>query len=316
MIRFGAILVAAIAVVSIAMDPPSRFWRFGGSRHSSLTVFASDGGQESFSRGQNIAPVYEGWEQNGDGSFNLVFGYFNRNWEEALDVPVGAENTLDPGGPDQGQPTRFLPRRNRFVFRVRAPKDFGKREIVWTLVSHGKTERAYASLKPDYFIDDSVIMSNNGAAGMGGTDATLVGNKPPVLKIEGGTSRTAKAGESISLVANATDDGIPKPRPMQRVNPNFASRFTVDTATGLRLSWYVYRGAGNVVFDPPQIKVWEDTRDGGGSPWSYGFRTPPAPPDGKWLVRATFPEPGTYVLRCLAHDGGLSTAEDVTVTVR
>ena len=55
---------------------------------------------------------------------------------------------------------------------------------------------------------------------------------------------------------------------------------------------------------------------GGGSPWSYGFRTPPAPPDGKWVVRATFPEPGTYVLRCLAHDGGLSTAEDVTVTVR
>ena len=293
MIRFGAILVAAITATGIVI-----------------------GGQESFSRGQNIAPVYEGWEQNSDGSFNLVFGYFNRNWEEALDVPVGAENTLDPGGPDQGQPTRFLPRRNRFVFRVRAPKDFGKREIVWTLVSRGKTERAYASLKPDYFIDDSVIMSNNGAAGMCGTDATLVGNKPPVLKIDGGTSRTAMAGESISLVATATDDGIPKPRPMQRVNPNFASRFTVDTATGLRLSWFVYRGAGNVVFDPQQIKVWEDTRDGGGSPWSYGFRTPPAPPDGKWLVRATFPEPGTYVLRCLAHDGGLSTAEDVTVTVR
>ena len=84
----------------------------------------------------------------------------------------------------------------------------------------------------------------------------------------------------------------------------------------MRLSWFVYRGSGNVTFDPPQIKVWEDTRDGGGSPWSYGFRTPPAPPDGKWLVRATFSEPGSYVLRCLAHDGGLSTAEDVTVTVR
>src|SRR5262245_6996765 len=101
MIRLGAILAAA----------------------SSLTLLGGIGGQGSFSRGQNIAPVYEGWERNGDGSFTLVFGYFNRNWEETIDVPVGAENTLEPGGPDQGQPTHFLPRRNRFVFRARVPKD-------------------------------------------------------------------------------------------------------------------------------------------------------------------------------------------------
>jgi len=271
--------------------------------------------QESYSGGQNIAPVYEGWEQNADGSFTLVFGYFNRNWEEEIDLPIGADNTIEPGGPDQGQPTHFLPRRNRFVFRVPVPRDFGKKELVWTLTSHGKTERAYATLKPDYFIDDTVIMANNGAAGMGGTDSSLIGNKPPALKVDGGKQRTLKAGESIALVATATDDGIPKVRGMPRLNPGFASRFTVDSATGLRLSWFVYRGAGAVVFDPPQTKVWEDTRDGGGSPWSYGWRTPPLPADNRWNVRATFREPGTYVLRCLAHDGGLSTAEDITVVV-
>jgi hypothetical protein len=75
-------------------------------------------GQESFSSGQNIAPVYEGWEQNADGSFTLVFGYFNRNWEQEIDLPIGADNAIDPSGPDQGQPTHFQPRRNRFVFRV------------------------------------------------------------------------------------------------------------------------------------------------------------------------------------------------------
>ena len=37
--------------------------------------------------------------------------------------------------------------------------------------------------------------------------------------------------------------------------------------------------------------------------------------DGKWFVRATFSSPGTYVLRCLAHDGGLMTSEDVTFVV-
>ena len=98
-------------------------------------------------KGLNIAPVYEGWEQNADGSFDLIFGYFNRNWDEWIDVPVGAANTMEPGGPDQGQPTHFLPRRNQFVFRIRVPKDFGNRELVWTLTSNGKTEKAYGTLK-------------------------------------------------------------------------------------------------------------------------------------------------------------------------
>jgi hypothetical protein len=273
------------------------------------------GAQESFTHGQNIAPVYEGWEQNADGSFNLVFGYMNRNWEEEIDVPLGPGNTIEPGGPDQGQPTHFFPRRNRFLFRIRVAKDFGPRELVWTLTSHGKTERAYATLKADYFIDDSVIMADNGAAGMGGTNPALKGNKPPVLKVEGEKTRRVKAGQSISLVAVATDDGIPRARAMPPLNPGFASRFTVDSATGLRLSWFVYRGDGKVAFDPLQTKVWEDTRDGTNSPWSYGWRTPPVPPDGKWIAQATFPTAGTYVLRCLAHDGGLATAEDVTVVV-
>src|SRR6185503_2737996 len=145
--------------------------------------------------------------------------------------------------------------------------------------------------------------------------ASLVGNKPPTLAVDGATTRTVMAGEAVSLVAVAADDGIPKPRGMPRLNPGFASRFTVDSATGLRLSWFVYRGAGKVAFDPVQTKVWEDTRDGTNSPWSYGWKTPTVPADGKWIVRATFPEPGTYVLRCLAHDGGLATTEDVTFVV-
>jgi hypothetical protein len=280
-----------------------------------VTTLLSSSAQESFSTGQNIAPAYEGWERNDDGSFNLVFGYFNRNWEEEIDVPVGPANAFEPGGADRGQPTHFLPRRNRFVFRIRVPADFGARELVWTLTTNGKTERAYATLKSDYFIDDTVIMANNGAAGMGGTDPRLKGNKPPSLTIDGAATRTAKVGEPITLNATAVDDGIPRARPMPPLNPAIASRFTVDSATGLRLSWFLYRGKGKVVFDPVQTKVWEDTRDRGNSPWSYGWRTPPVPPDGKWVVRAAFTEPGSYVLRCQAHDGGLATTEDVAFTI-
>jgi hypothetical protein len=267
--------------------------------------------------GQNIAPVYEGWEQNPDGSFTLVFGYFNRNWEEELDVPIGPDNNFSPGAADQGQPTRFLPRRNRFLVRIPVPKDFGSKELVWTLTTRGKTERAYGTLKPDYFIDDIVIQNNNGAGGAGGGHPDTIGNKVPSLKVEGGKSRTAKVGEPVTVVALATDDGKPKARPMPPPTSFLAraSRGTPNAATGLRLSWFVYRGAGKVAFDPAQSTVWEDYREGVNSPWSPGWKTPAVPPDGKWVNTVTFNEPGTYVLRCLAHDGGLSVSEDVTFVV-
>ena len=83
--------------------------------------------QERFKTGQTVAPAYEGWQENPDGSVNLVFGYFNRNWEEQTLVPIGPSNNIEPGGPDQGQPTRFFPRRNKFIFKVRVPKDFGNK---------------------------------------------------------------------------------------------------------------------------------------------------------------------------------------------
>jgi hypothetical protein len=273
--------------------------------------------QASLPTGQNIAPAYEGWEENPDGSFNLVFGYFNRNWDEEIDLPVGPDNRLESGAADQGQPTHFFPRRNRFVFRVRVPKDFGQQELVWSLTSHGKTEKAYATLKPDYFMDDVVIMNNNGAGGAGGGSPDTIGNKAPTLVVDGDKTRTVKVGQPVVLSALATDDGKPRPRPMPSPLSVAAqsARGTPNAANGLRLSWFVYRGPDKVSFDPPQIKVWEDYRDGANSPWSAGWAAPPVPPEGRWISRATFRDPGTYVLRCLAHDGGLMSSQDVTVVV-
>ena len=274
--------------------------------------FAASAQEATFSRGQTVAPAYEGWERNADGSFNLVFGYMNRNWDETVDVPIGPENSIEPGGPDQGQPTHFLPRRNRFLFRIRVPKDFGNKELVWTLTTKGKTERAYATLKPDYFIDDQVVMMNFGR-GVGDNEL-FDNNKPPDVRVESPKSITARVGEPVTLTAVATDDAYPKTRNLPPINPRVPGGIAQASATGLRFAWFVYRGAGSVTFDPPQFKVQEDTR--GGSPWSPGWTTPPVPKDNRWVVRATFAEPGTYVLRSLAHDGALTDHEDVTVTVK
>jgi len=265
-------------------------------------------------RGQNVVPVYEGFWRQADGSFDLLFGYYNRNWEEEIHVPVGPGNTLEPGGPDQGQPTHFFPRRNQFVFKIRVPANFGNKEVVWTLTSNGVTESAYATLRPAYAIDEIVMMANFGAGGQTGFDPAMMGNQPPKLTIESPKALTVKAGEPLTLSAVASDDGKPKARPMPAYLVG-QSHFVPNSATGLRLSWFKYRGAGKVEFDPPQTKVWEDRRDGGNSPWSAGWQPPPVPAGNKWTVRATFSDPGTYTLRALAHDGGLVDYGDVIVTV-
>jgi hypothetical protein len=264
-------------------------------------------------RGLNIAPVYEGWEENADGSFNLIFGYFNRNWDEWIDVPVGVANSIDPGGPDQGQPTHFLPRRNQFVFKIRVSKDFANRELVWSLTSNGKTEKAYGTLKPDYVVNATVMAANFGAGGQLGTTPDLVGNQGPVLELEGERTRRVNVGEPVSFTAIATDDGKPRVRPMAAIIGG--NRTLPNSATGLRLVWVKYRGAGAVEFDPPQFTAWEDTRDGANSPWAAGWKTPPIPPHNRWDVRATFKAPGEYVLRCIAHDGAIAATDHVNVVV-
>ena len=300
----------------------------------------------SYTSGQTVSPAFEGWEKNDDGSFSMMFGYMNRNWEEEVNVPLGAENSFSPGEADQGQPTRFLPRRNRFVFKVRVPKDWGKKELVWTLTTRGKTERAYGTLREDSLVDNLVQASEQGAIGAGISSPEIRANQPPSLTLDGG-DRRAQIGQPLTLVAFANDDGVPKPRfgpdsrearliaeararatnstpaaPTQRGVMTFdpaaqrpPSAITVGSQTGLRHSCFVYRGAGRVTFTPAQAKVWEDTRTGANSPWAPRWMAPAIPADGKYTVSANFEDPGTYTIRCLASDGALNTTKDIVVSV-
>jgi hypothetical protein len=297
----------------------------------------------SYNSGLNVAPAYEGWEEAADGTRYFLFGYMNRNWEEELDIPVGPDNSFSPGTPDVGQPTHFLPRRNRFVFRVKVPDGWTeKEELTWTLTSpNGKSEKAFASLRTDYKVDDVVKASETGALGAGSSSPEVRANKPPVVNVEGPKALTAKVGQPVTLAALVTDDGIPKvrgegragaavsnrgtrnqdtiatgeaaPRVNRAMQP--PARSTVGKNVGLHLSWFVYRGAGLVAFEPAQVKVWEDTRAGANSPWAPIWVAPPMPPDGKVTAKVTFSQPGTYVLRGLADDGALTGGDEVTVTV-
>jgi len=301
--------------------------------------------KHTFLSGQHTEVAYEGWEENDNGTITMTFGYFNHNWEEELDIPIGENNHFTTGDPDRGQPTHFLPRRNRFTFDVVVPGDFGDNELVWEVTSpNGVTRAAYGTLREDYKINNVTIMSETGSLGAGTSDPEIRANIPPVSEIIGDKIRTVSVGQPLRFQTRLSDDGVPKPfDPVGRMKllGGAAAAFatpemirdkmmmtpppkpTVAKNNGLYLSWNVYRApdtvsdAQNVVhFDPPQVKPWEDTRPTANSPWSWMWLPPTLPEDGIIDVTVSFDEPGTYLLWGRADDGGLYSDQYLTVNVR
>ncbi len=146
------------------------------------------------------------------------------------------------------------------------PQGFSEKdELIWTLTTQGRTEKAYASLRRDYQIDDVVRASETGALGAGSSSPEIRANRPPTVEVQGRKALDAKVG----------DDDVPADTPPDsqapiRVNRAWQppARVTVGKNVGLHVSWLVYRGKGSVTFTPEQVMSWEDTRAGANSPWA------------------------------------------------
>jgi hypothetical protein len=217
--------------------------------------------------GQSVSPAYEGWFKNSDGTFTLLVGYFNRNLKQVVDIPAGPDNRIEPGGPDYGQPTHFLPRRNWGVFAIKVPADFGDKKLTWTIVANGKPVSIPLGMQKDYQIEPY-------------KDAAQ-GNTPPVLKFSANgpamqgpplavaATLNATVGQPLTLTVWATDDGVVDPN--RRV-PEWP----------VSVTWHVHRGPGAVTFSAAKPAI---------------DRT-----DGKATTTATFDAPGEYVLRAQAND--------------
>jgi len=247
-----------------------------------------------FNLGQDVVPYFEGWIRNPDGTFDLVFGYFNRNWKEELTIPAGPDNKVEPNGPEAGQPTYFLPRRQRWIYRLRVPADFGNKEVTWTITAHGRSEVAYGNLLAAQEINERVV-SSNGNLDPGDGDP----NEPPSITI--GRNLTATTTTPLRLSATIRDDGLPKPRIPQTPKPASANNpfgAQVDrpaaTPRGLSLNWIQYAGPAKATFEQTGIPV----------------------VNGLAGTVVSFPQPGIYKLRAIANDGALSTTADVVVTVK
>lgn len=229
--------------------------------------------------GASVTGAFEGWFKNADGTFSLLLGYYNRNQKQEVDVPVGPENRIEPGGPDRGQPTHFLPGRGWGLFAIQVPADFGSNKLTWTIVANGQTTVIPASLKPEWEI--SPLME------------AAVGNTPPVLSFEeNGPSvqgpqgltvqRVAKLGSPLTLTVWVSDDA--------KFTTSSGAR-PVKSAPPVTLHWMEYRGTGKATFSNDRPDVEKVDRKGVTAAFS-----------GKASTTVTFSEPGDYILHVTAND--------------
>src|SRR5579864_533032 len=133
-------VLGALAVSAVAMRVPAAQIVLPGQPHAAF--------------GDSVTPAYEGWFDSPDGRHNIMFGYYNRNSKQEFDIPIGADNNIQPGGPDRGQPTHFLTGRQWGVFLINVPKDFpATTNIIWSLTANGQQIAIPVHMKPDYNID-------------------------------------------------------------------------------------------------------------------------------------------------------------------
>jgi len=226
--------------------------------------------------GQSVTPAYEGWFRNPDGSFSLLFGYHNRNLNQELDIPIGPQNRIDPGGPDRGQPDHFAPGRQWGLFTVTVPKDFGVNKLTWTLATNRETTAIPAGLNPLWEVSPFIEAS---------------GNTPPYISLEeGGAFVQGPRGIRATLTTT-------------RAEPFAISVWAADDLKGIfgtlrplgspvTVSWGKFRGPGVVTFanDKPPVEK------------ADFVATPASAFTGKATTTASFGVPGEYVLRVVAND--------------
>lgn len=224
--------------------------------------------------GQSITGSFEGWFTNPDGTFSILVGYYNRNAKQELDIPIGENNRIDPGGPDQGQPTHFLAGRGWGVFTITVPKDFGGKKLTWTLVANGKRTEIPLSLNRLWEISP---FREEG-----------IGNTPPVVSFDRGgpsvqgpkplvTSLAATVGKPLPLEVFVADDA------------KVAAGSTAPKTPPVTVTWSKFRGPGSVEIANARPDVEKSGTD------KAAF-------SGIARTTAAFSQPGEYVLLVVAND--------------
>ena len=237
--------------------------------------------------GASVTPAYDGWYDNPDGSHVFLIGYYNRNWSQEVDIPIGPNNKFEPGDPDRGQPTHFMPNRNFGMFTITVPKTFGASErLWWTLTINGVTSRVGMIMSPDFNItpNKSSEEAPNGKY-----------NVPPILKFteSGPAIQNPIASVATAISKTAT---VNTPMPLELWAEDDALYTSGTNAAMTRTPPVVeaeitkYRGPGNIKVDG--LHEFKATKGG----------KPMEPFAGKTSCTVTFDKAGDYILHVLLTD--------------
>jgi hypothetical protein len=235
--------------------------------------------------GLRVAPFFDGWYQNTDGTVTLSFGYSNLNLTEVLEIPLGPDNFIAPAEFDGRQPTFFEPpgaraeepprrrQRNRGVFTVTVPAGF-RDDIVWTLVNQERTFSVPGNAQSSaYQLQWPMAM----------------GSQPPLVRFSpDGPAGRGPAGVDAEPISASVDTPLPltvwiHDDSVREEEPLAVRRRRRDTAA-LNVTWFKHAGPGSVVFSP--------------------LTEPIAETEGMATTTATFEEPGEYVIRVRADNFG------------
>ena len=239
--------------------------------------------------GASITGAFEGWFQNPDGSASFLVGYLNRNRARAVDVPIGPNNRIEPGGPDMGQPTHFLPGRHVGMFVVTVPKEFTQQQrLTWTIVVNGVSNSIPLRLHTDYNVSPFKIQH----------DVSGQGNTPPILRLEEAGPRLQGPLAMLSRPALTRTTPVSTPLSLSFWTEDDAKYSSGSNAplsdpvpAPVELEWSKYRGPGTITFGKAEPEL--ETLAGGKV--DEPFR-------GRGATTATFSEPGEYLLHVVAND--------------
>jgi hypothetical protein len=261
--------------------------------------------------GEAIFPAFEAWGPDKNGDALLLLGYYNRNKNQTLDIPVGPDNRIEPDGPDYGQPTHFYAGRQHGVFAIRVPKDFGNRRLTWTLTANGQTSVVSFWTNPAYWVNFYKHPANS--------------NEPPIIRLtrEGQTmtgppagvvqTLSAVVGKPVPLTVWASD--VPMQERAEEEELLARARATSPTARAdaavavvgdqvigiggaraaaaaaarpdITVNWREHRGPARVTFSQERIPLVTK-----GDPKAVG----------EAATTATFTTPGEYVIRAQVND--------------
>jgi hypothetical protein len=96
-----------------------------------------------------VAPMFDGWYENEDGTYTFSFGYINLNTDESPIIPIGENNFIEPAQFNGTQPTYFPAvayagfggKHERGAFGITVPADMAGTDVVWTINHNGRTFR-------------------------------------------------------------------------------------------------------------------------------------------------------------------------------